>query len=110
MSNLNNNVNSPFINWDIYRQDHDAGYLPTILPFPMYLYLRHGRRAMLVTFDDYIVRNDGTISLFVEFVDPGYTLKTVTFSPSCLDYQQDLDSLKNPSSDTLEPTFELHNE
>ena len=109
MSNLNHNVNSPFINWDIYRQDHDAGYLPTILPFPMYLYLRHDRRARLVTFD-YIVSNDGTISLFVESVDPGYTLKTVTFSPSCFDYQQVLDSLKNPSNDTLEPTFELHNE
>ena len=85
MSNFNLNVNSPFMNWDIYRQDHDKGYLPTILPFPMYLFLRQGRRAILVTFDNYIVRNDGNISLFVEFVDPGYTLKTVTFSPSCFD-------------------------
>ena len=110
MNNLNPNVNSPFIKWDNYRQDHDAGYLPTILPFPMYHYLCHGRRAMLVTFDNYIVRNDGTISLFVEFVDPGYTLKRDTFSPSCYDYQQLLNSLKNPSNDTLEATFELHNE
>ena len=84
MSNFNH-VISPFINWDFYRQDHDAGYVPTILPFPMYLYLRHGRRAMLVTFDDYIVSNDGTISNFVEFVDPGCTLKTVALSPSCYD-------------------------
>ena len=109
MNNLNHNVNSPFISWDFYRQDHEAGYLPTILPFPMYLNLRHGRRAMLVTFDDYIVRNDGTISLFAEFVE-GYTLKTVTFRPSCYDYQQVLNSLKNTSNDTIEATFELHNE
>ena len=87
MSNFNLSTNLPFINRDIYRQDYDAGYLPTLSPFPMYLYLRHGCRAMLVTFDDYIVRNDGTISLFVEIVDPGYTLKTITFSPSCYDYQ-----------------------
>ena len=61
MSNFNHNINSPFINCDTCRQDNDAAYLP-ILPFPMYLYLSHDRRAMLVTFDDYIVRNDGTIS------------------------------------------------
>ena len=105
MSNFNH-INSPFINWDIYRQYQDAGYLPTIVAFPMYLYLRHGRRAMLLTFDDYIVRNDGIISHFVEFVDPGYTPKTVTFSPSCHDYQQVLNCLKNPTNHTLEATYE----
>ena len=83
MNNLNHKVNSPFISWNIYRQDHDAGYLPTILPFPMYLYLRHGRRAMLVTFDDNIVRNDGTISLFAEYVG-GLHPKDSHLSPQLL--------------------------
>ena len=103
MSSFNNNIISSFIKWDIYQQDHDAGYLPTILHFHIYLYLHHGRRAMLVlvTFDDYIVRNDGTISLFIEFVDPGYILKTLTLSPSCNDYQQVL-------NDSLKATYEKH--
>ena len=104
MSSFNHNIISSFINWVIYRQDHDAGYLPTVLPFPMYLYLRHGRRAMLVTFDDYIVRNEEFIPLFDEFVDPGYTLKTFTFSPSCYYYKPFLNCLKNSTNDTLEDT------
>ena len=43
-----------------------------ILPFPFFLDIFHGNHIYQATFDDYFISSDGTISIFVEFVEEPY--------------------------------------
>ena len=72
--------------------DLDGGCMPTILPFPVFLYVHQGPSTRggfkLATFDKFINQEYEITSLFVEFVEPEtqYRPTSVTFDSTFSEY------------------------
>ena len=101
--------NAAFINW-FQLSDPDRHYLPTGLPFSLQIKLWIQNNEVVRVFDDYILRNNGTISLFVELYDTDHSCHTVTFSPEFNRYHHVLSSLQNPTTNPLDGIYDLHND
>ena len=101
--------NAAFINW-FQLSDPDRRYLPTVLHFSLQSKLWMQNNEAVGVFEVYIVRNNGTISLFVELYDTDHSCNTVTFSPEFNRYHHVINLLQDPTTNPLDGIYDLHND
>lgn len=105
-SNYQDPFQDPTSEWVNLHFDPDDNYMPMILPFSCYLNLNFNRNdPYLAVFDDFIIRLDGTISLWIDFVEEPFTgigPRRVVIKTSFPHYIAVLDFLTNPDPNNLE--------